>query len=299
LCYYAVPVLVGDVALKPADFLLRRDVSVSETFFKKPMRLASLVILFHFIAVASALAQSELDAALQAVRKQPKNPVAHYNLGVAYANDDQHEKAVEAFQQAIRLNPKFAEAYYSLGMSYEALEYYVDAVRALKEALRLNPKLPDLQLNLGLLLSKAGQHQEAIKMLRAIRVDKDSLNYFCTIGTVALKSDSTIHDAIEAFEHALRLKPDSLLLYQLLGDAYRKAKRYADAVHAYEQILAKDPTNDSIIYALGVTYVLARQRAAAFKQHEKLEKLNSPFATTLINYIFEEMPTRQDSSQKR
>ncbi len=263
------------------------------------MRLASFIIFFHLIVVAPALAQSGIDAARKAVQKYPKNPVAHYNLGAAYADDDQHEKAIEAFQQAIRLNPKFAEAYYSLGMSYEALEYYADAVRALKEAMRLNPKLPDIQLNLGLLLSKAGHHQEAITMLRTIRVGKDSLNYFCTIGTVALKSDSTTQDAIEAFEHALRLKPDSLSLYQLLGDAYRKAKRYADAVRAYEQILARDPTNDGAIYALGVTYVLARQRAAAFKQHEKLERLNSPLATSLINYIFEEMPTRQDSSQKR
>ncbi len=262
------------------------------------MRLASFIIFFHLIVVAPVLAQSGIDAARKAVQKYPKNPVAHYNLGIAYTNEDEYERAVAAFQHAIRLNPKFAEAYYSLGMAYEALENYADAMRALQTALRLNPKLPDIQLNLGLLLSKAGQHQEAVKMLRTVRVGKDSLNYFCTIGTVALKSDSTTQDALEAFEHALRLKPDSLSLYQLLGDAYRKAKRYADAVRAYEQILAKDPTNDSVIYALGITYVLARQRAAAFKQHEKLERLRSPLATPLINYIFEEMPKRLDSTRK-
>lgn len=262
-------------------------------------RAASLLtFLCALIVAVPTFAQPAVEAAKKAVRKNPKNPVAHYNLGVALADADQLEDAITAFEQAIRLNPKFAEAHYSLGMLRDAMEDYDAAVSALQEALRLNPKLPDVQFNLGLALSKAGRHVAAVKMLRSIKVGKDSLGYFYAIGTVALKSDSTTQDAIEAFEQATRLAPDSLSLYQSLGDAYRKAKRYDDAARVYEQILTKDPNNDGAIYALGITYVLSRQRANAFKQHEKLERLRSPLATPLINYIFEELPKRQDSTRK-
>lgn len=298
--------------LKLAASLFRQNVSVSLTLFKKPMRSMQPIALHCWLAQAicfilvlctlattvPAFAQPTLDGARKAVRKNPKNPIAHYNLGIALADADQPEQAIEAFEQAIRLNPKFAEAYYSLGMMHDALEDYAAAVRALQEALRLNPLLPDLQFNLGLVLSKAGRHVEAVKVLRSIKADKAPLNYFYTIGTVALKSDSTTQDAIAAFEQIVRLAPDSLSFYQFLGDAYRKAKRYDDAVRTYEQILAKDPNNEDAIYALGITYVLSRQRAAAFKQHEKLERLRSALATPLINYIFQEMPKRQDTTRQ-
>ncbi|MFN3386476.1 MAG: tetratricopeptide repeat protein, partial [Candidatus Thermochlorobacter sp.] len=78
--------------------------------------ICSVIVLCAITATVPAFAQSTLDDARKAVRKNPKSPIAHYNLGVALADADQPEQAIEAFQQAIRLNPKFAEAYYSLGM---------------------------------------------------------------------------------------------------------------------------------------------------------------------------------------
>ncbi|MCS7212124.1 MAG: tetratricopeptide repeat protein [Chloroherpetonaceae bacterium] len=259
-----------------------------------------IVSLCVAVALASsAWAQSDLDAARKAVRKNPKNPIAHYNLGVALANAEAYGEAVDAFQHAIRLNPNFAEAHYSLGLTYSEMERYSEAVQALRTAMRLQPSLPELGFNLAVLLSQTGAHTEAVGVLKGLRTVKDSVRYYQTLGNIAMKSDSTTADAIFAFERLTLLLPEQLENYQFLGDAYRKAKRYDEAVRTYERILEKDPNNESAIYAIGVTFVLSRQRAAAFKQHEKLERLKSPLAQSLIEYIFIEMPKRQDSTEKK
>jgi tetratricopeptide (TPR) repeat protein len=55
----------------------------------------------------ATLAISSFQASIQ---KDPKNPVYHYHLGLAYAKIGYREKAREALNQALSLNPKFEGA---------------------------------------------------------------------------------------------------------------------------------------------------------------------------------------------
>ncbi|HKY20067.1 MAG TPA: tetratricopeptide repeat protein [Vicinamibacterales bacterium] len=43
----------------------------------------------------------------ESVEKDPKNPVYHYHLGLAYAKSGNKAEAIKALQEALRLNPKF------------------------------------------------------------------------------------------------------------------------------------------------------------------------------------------------
>ncbi|MCB1822794.1 MAG: tetratricopeptide repeat protein, partial [Candidatus Competibacteraceae bacterium] len=46
----------------------------------------------------------------RSIGQDPRNPIYHYHLGLAYLKAGEKERARESFQQALQLNPNFAEA---------------------------------------------------------------------------------------------------------------------------------------------------------------------------------------------
>lgn len=64
------------------------------------------------------------------LKKSPKNPLVHKNLGLAYMRMNRLNKAARSFQRAIKNNKAYVEAYYHLGTCYERLGKKVEAIRA-------------------------------------------------------------------------------------------------------------------------------------------------------------------------
>ena len=81
-----------------------------------------------------------IEAYRQALRINPKDANAWYNLGIAYANLKRYNDAIEAYRQALRINPEDADAWYNLGITYAGLKRYNDAIEAYRQALRINPE---------------------------------------------------------------------------------------------------------------------------------------------------------------
>ncbi|MEJ7847158.1 MAG: Sir2 family NAD-dependent protein deacetylase [Pyrinomonadaceae bacterium] len=52
---------------------------------------------------------------------EPNNPVAQYNLAIAYAEDGTPEEAITAYLKAIDLEPQYSPAHYNLGSCWGAL----------------------------------------------------------------------------------------------------------------------------------------------------------------------------------
>jgi tetratricopeptide (TPR) repeat protein len=100
---------------------------------------------------------------------------AHLNLGVAYLNRKEYEKAVVQLEKAIKLVPDFTAAYNSLGQAYEGLRKYGEARLAYEKALEYNPVYTRALLNLGKLLYRSGEKQKATKYFdRVVKLEPDS-----------------------------------------------------------------------------------------------------------------------------
>ncbi|MCK4533238.1 tetratricopeptide repeat protein [bacterium] len=54
----------------------------------------------------------------EAIKINPNDAVAHYNLGVIYGKDGLWGEATKEFEKTIRLKPDFAEAHNNLGLAY-------------------------------------------------------------------------------------------------------------------------------------------------------------------------------------
>jgi tetratricopeptide (TPR) repeat protein len=79
-----------------------------------------------------------VEAATALVKKQPKSPKAHYELGRAYYKQRLYDHAIPAYQEAVRLEPKAPLPYFGLGYSYNAAGNPQQACQVFQQLVRLN-----------------------------------------------------------------------------------------------------------------------------------------------------------------
>src|SRR5437016_13736642 len=83
-----------------------------------------------------------VEERLEAVRKEPTDPRARLELGIAYAETEEYDFAMSELVEAIRLNPDnkenlSAQANFQLRMVLSTLDRPGLATKAYREALRL------------------------------------------------------------------------------------------------------------------------------------------------------------------
>ncbi len=102
----------------------------------------------------------------QATTKDPSSGAGNYNLGNAYYQQQQYDKAIEQFKKAgeIATSPETrANAYHNMGNAYLQQKKYQESVDAYKQALRDNPADADTKYNMAYaqqMLKKQQQQQQ-------------------------------------------------------------------------------------------------------------------------------------------
>lgn len=86
------------------------------------------------------------------------------------------EKAVAEYKKIIEDNPKDDVAHFNLGRSYDKLNEDKDALKAFREAVELQPDNSEYQTELGKILIKLAQYYEAVRVLKkALELDESNL----------------------------------------------------------------------------------------------------------------------------
>ena len=83
--------------------------------------------------------------------------------GDSYAEEGQHEQAIQDFGEAIRLDPQNAGAYHNRGVAYARLGQYEQAIQDFDEAIRLDPQLGSAYYNRGAVYAGIGEAKEAAR----------------------------------------------------------------------------------------------------------------------------------------
>jgi tetratricopeptide (TPR) repeat protein len=103
------------------------------------------------------------------IEKEPERvPVAHNNLGVAYAAKGELDLAIDQYQTALRLNPGDALAYFNLGNAYLMKGLADMAIEQYHTALSLKPDYARAHFNLGMLYVSNGSLELAQKEFEAV-----------------------------------------------------------------------------------------------------------------------------------
>ncbi len=98
----------------------------------------------------------------RAIRANPKDDLAHKNLGLAHVKTGTYWKAIECFKNAIAINPD-QDTYYSLGLVYSRADDYDNAIKSYEQALGLGPRKPEILYAMGGVHMKKAEYAKAIE----------------------------------------------------------------------------------------------------------------------------------------
>ena len=84
-----------------------------------------------------------IESYKEAIRLNPNDPDAQYNLGIIYGEMGNYPQALELFKETIRLKPDDADAHYGLGFTYMMMGNFNDAAKEAEILKELNQELSD------------------------------------------------------------------------------------------------------------------------------------------------------------
>jgi tetratricopeptide (TPR) repeat protein len=96
----------------------------------------------------------------EALKYDPKNKFAHYDLAVIDSARSNYGLAAEKYRVALGIDPKYGPALFNLAILERGKGNTAEAVGLYKRAVAANPKDAAAHLNLGLLLRETGEKAE-------------------------------------------------------------------------------------------------------------------------------------------
>jgi len=266
--------------------------------------------------------KEDLERAMEMLQRTaelaPDLATVHSALGRAYERRDDNPAAVAAYERALQLDPGYR--YVRRRLLRISLERK-DFTRARLEAERLLQDAPDVPEHHFLAALVADREDRADPARQHYReaISRAKGNYpeaFLNLGLLE-KSEGHPDKAQQAFEEALKLRPDYRAAYNNLGGlhadagrlaeaeaAYRKAieldasyasawynlgelfsrqGKYAEAIPAYQGALKARPSYTRAMLNLGVAYVRSGQRAEALATYRKLVTLAPRYTAAWYN----------------
>src|ERR1700689_518176 len=188
----------------------------------------------------------------ESLARNPGSWLAHYNLGVLFAEmPGRLPDAIAEYQAALRIKPDYAEAHVNLGIALSFTPGRLpDAVAEYQAALQIDPDYAEAHLNLGNILSQApGRQSEAIAEFQAaLRINPDYAEAHNELGIVLAETPGRLQDAIAEYQAALRINPDYAEAHVNLGNALSQIPgRQSEAIAEYQAAVRIRPDYANLV----------------------------------------------------
>ena len=180
-------------------------------------------------------------------------------------DEGRYEAAVEAFRQAIRSDPSDFAAHFNLALAYSFLKKDEEGIQEYRKTLELRPGLYEAQLNEGILLLRQRKAAEAAPLLEAAAGQKPKeFRPRLYLAEAALAAGSTAQ-AEESYRAALEIEGKSAGAQVGLGRALAREGKLAEAGPYFRQAAELDPAYQSSLLELASLYEKAGQKAEAIE----------------------------------
>lgn len=226
-----------------------------------------LVTFLSFLLVFSNACGGDENPEVNANSEQPTNEVQEYTDaataladGNKFFDENQTEKAIDAYKQATKLNPDLAEAHFKLGIALALLESeqelietpvepvetdetdeksekekkekksnsviaFENAITAYKKILKENPKDEVAHFNLGRVYDRLNDDKEARKSLeQAVKLKPEDTTYQTELGAILMKL-AQYDEAVRALRKAVEIDEANVQAQELLVEAEAGKKR--------------------------------------------------------------------------
>jgi len=199
--------------------------------------------------------EKALAAYNKSLKIDPNNFYSHHNLGKVYIMQGRLSKAINEFTMAIKLNPGQWETFYNLGLAHMRSGQFSDGEKALLFAKNLAPQKSQIYFSLGNIYQNMELFEKSLESYKNYfsLVEKDWKGPF-QIGNVFSKL-GRFENAIIEYRKSKELNPKHTQTLINLGNAYSYLNKPGLALKEYLLALSlnlKDPLfhkNIGILYA--------------------------------------------------
>ena len=143
---------------------------------------------------------------------------------------------------------EMAKEYYNLGNAYYEIREYDRAIAYYNLAISQDPELLGAHYNLSLAFIKGGREEEAERvLLRLLERDPENVSVLQLLAYVYYQSGSVVQ-AIETVESVLRLSPNDVDALHNMGIIYWEDGQAENAARAFDDLLEILPADGSALY---------------------------------------------------
>ncbi|KRB43019.1 hypothetical protein ASD90_21770 [Terrabacter sp. Root181] len=206
------------------------------------------------------LAEGDVEGAeslfREAIAVDPRNPIAHANLGYVLALTDRHTEAIDESEQALALEPERTAPWAHIGMSRLALGEISAGLSALSQAVRLDPRNHFAWHALGRALLALGRAEEAERAwASAVAVRPNDVDLLIGLA-VALSVGGRTGEAVHILHRATAQAPRSSRVWTQLGVASLVNHDHGTAGEALLNAIELDPDDLDARFHLALLHVL-------------------------------------------
>ncbi len=217
--------------------------------------------------------------------KAPNKSRVINNLGKAYLEEEQWEKAKLNFAEAIRLNPKNQEALNNLGNAYQRDANYDLAIKYYRAVLDLNPNNPLGHNDLGVAYQALGKGNQALEEFReAIKLDPYYTDARNNLGNIYLLSHQLDLAAVE-YQKTIDLNPKHPMAHTNLGILYQQQGKLKEALAEFSMGLSLNPRSAIAQFNYAFLLESTGQKQEAIAHYEEAVKWAAPQDAAQIELV--------------
>jgi len=217
------------------------------------------------------------------------NYTAYMNMGAAYADDHQYERAIGYYEETLKLRPDLPTLHYEYANSLMALGRLDDAMREYEEALFIDPELKEARYNLNALIAKQEQARQAQALLGKGGPD-DAVAHMNR--AAALDATGKANEAVREYKEAIRLKPDFAEAHSNLGVAYKEMGNFDAAIREYRTAIRLKPDFAEAHNNLAIALYFKENYAEAWKEVYECRRLGLEPNPDFLDALSQKMPDK-------
>lgn len=204
------------------------------------------------------LASGNFEEAIACFKKsvQIKNNFAraYQGLGDVYIKLMDYENARKSYKKVMEIESDNCYAHYNIGETYRLERKWREAESVYNEGIKMSPKFVFFRIGLGETCVKTMQIDKALEAYKeAIRLKPNNAQYSERLGDICIEN-GLFEEAEAVLKHGLQANGGAVILFNKLGIALRKQKKYKEAISKYLQAINIDQNDPNLRYNIGKAY---------------------------------------------
>ncbi|MGB8226155.1 MAG: tetratricopeptide repeat protein [Sedimentisphaerales bacterium] len=206
----------------------------------------------------------------EALRIEPGDLQAMNNLGVLLLSQKKTDEALKIFEKAVQLNSRYIDSINNLGLALREKGRVKEAMEKWQQVLDLEPMQPEAHYNIGVTMLRNGGYSQAVEHLRkALEKKRNWVEVYNYLGT-AYMAIGQFKAAMDSYNEAIKLKPNDINIESNIALTLAKLGKTEEANQIWQRILARDPENFKAHYGLGRLLADKKQLDEAMEHFNKV-----------------------------